>query len=345
MQASALTTELATRFAEIALAHVTREYPNKLDHVLTAAADVQSPRALHPLFYGSFDWHSCVHGYWLLTRLRRTLPELAVRARIDALFDQQLTPENVAAECAYLGRPHNGTFERPYGWAWLLMLSAELHAGGPAMARWHQALMPLAQLFAQRLRAHLPKLTYPIRVGTHFNSAFAIALALDYASTHGEQDLADLIRERAKSWFAADAGCQAWEPGGDDFLSSALMEAECMRRVMGREEFTAWFMRFLPNVAAGEPRTLFTPATVTDRSDGKIAHLDGFNLSRAWCWRGIASAFSSAHPVNQRALGAAQHHLAASLPYLAVDYMGAHWLASYALLALTPGTLGEIVAD
>jgi hypothetical protein len=205
--------------------------------------------------------------------------------------------------------------------------------------------MPLAQLFAQRLRAHLPKLTYPIRVGTHFNSAFAIALALDYASTHGEQDLADLIRERAKSWFAADAGCQAWEPGGDDFLSSALMEAECMRRVMGREEFTAWFMRFLPNVAAGEPRTLFTPATVTDRSDGKIAHLDGFNLSRAWCWRGIASAFSSAHPVNQRALGAAQHHLAASLPYLAVDYMGAHWLASYALLALTPGTLGEIVAD
>ncbi len=339
--AFALTTDLAKQFAEIALAHVTREYPNKLDHVLTDAAAGQSPRALHPLFYGSFDWHSCVHGYWLLTRLRRTVPALAVRAQIDTLFDSQLTVQNVAGECAYLARPNNGGFERPYGWAWLLMLSAELHAGGPAMARWHEALMPLAQLFAQRLGTHLPKLPYPIRVGTHFNSAFALALSLDYARTHAEQALSDLIRERAKSWFGADELCQAWEPGGDDFLSSALMEAECMRRVMLREEFTAWFMRFLPHAATEEPRTLFTPATVTDRSDGKIAHLDGLNLSRAWCWRSIARAFSSSHPVSQRALAAAHRHLAASLPYLAVDYMGAHWLATFALLALTPGALGE----
>ena len=241
MEALALTTELAQQFAEIALGHVTREYPNKLDHVLMGAADAQAPRALHPVFFGSFDWHSCVHGYWLLTRLRRTVPQLAVRAQIDALFDQQLTPQNVAAECAYLDRANTGTFERPYGWAWLLMLAAEMRAGGAAMARWHEALLPLAQLFAQRLHAHLPKLTYPIRVGTHFNSAFALALSLDYAKVHAEQGLADLIRERASAWYAADAACQAWEPGGDDFLSSALMEAECMRRVMRRDEFTGWF--------------------------------------------------------------------------------------------------------
>ena len=338
-----LTADLARQFAEIALGHVTREYPNKLDHVLAAAADVQSPRALHPVFYGSFDWHSCVHGYWLLTRLRRMSASPAVRTRIDALFDEHLTPEKVAGERAYLGRANNATFERPYGWAWLLMLAAELRAGGPAMARWHQALLPLAQLFAERLRAHLPKLTYPIRVGTHFNTAFALALALDYVATHGERGLGDLIRERAMGWYGSDADCQAWEPGGDDFLSSALMEAECMRRLMGREEFTAWFARFLPNASSGEPRTLFTPVLVADRSDGKIAHLDGVNLSRAWCWRAIAGAFEASHPLRQRALAAAQQHLAASLPYLAVDYMGTHWLASFALLALSSAAPGEIV--
>jgi hypothetical protein len=339
MQAPALTLDLAQQFAEIALSHVTREYPNKLDHVITSAADVQGPRALHPVFYGSFDWHSCVHGYWLLARLRRKCRQLAMGSRIDALFDEQLTPKNIAGECAYLARPYNGTFERPYGWAWLLMLAAEMRAGGTAMARWHEALLPLAQLFAQRLRTHLPKLTYPIRVGTHFNSAFALALSLDYAKVHAEQDLADLIRERAITWYGADAACQAWEPGGDDLLSSALMEAECMRRVMTREKFTAWFMRFLPLAASGEPRALFIPAAVTDRSDGKIAHLDGLNLSRAWCWRSIASAFAASHPVSNIALAAAQQHLAVSLPYVAVDYMGAHWLASFALLALTPGSV------
>lgn len=345
MQAFALTSDLARQFAQIALGHVRREYPNKLDHVMTGAADVQGPRALHPLFYGSFDWHSCVHGYWLLARLLRTSPQLGARERIDTLFDEQLTPENVAGECAYLGRPHNGTFERPYGWAWLLMLVAELRVGGSAMARWHAALLPLAQLFVERWRAHLPKLTYPIRVGTHFNSAFALALSLDYARVHGEQDLTELICERATSWFAADAACQAWEPGGDDFLSSALMEAECMRRVMTRGQFTAWFVRFLPRADSGEPRTLFTPALVTDRRDGKIAHLDGLNLSRAWCWRSIGSAFPGSHPVGNQALAAAEAHLAASLPYLAVDYMGAHWLASFALLALTPAALGDSAQD
>jgi hypothetical protein len=334
MDSYVLDAAFARQLAQIALGHVTSEYPNKLDHVMTGPADVQSPRALHPLFYGSFDWHSCVHGYWLLARLRRSFHTLPERSQIDALFDAQLTPEKVALECAYLERAYSGTFERPYGWAWLLMLAAELRSGGDAALPWARALAPLAQIFAQRLRAHLPKLTYPIRAGTHFNSAFALALALEYASGHRDSGLAELIRARALDWFRGDAGCQAWEPGGDDFLSPALMEAECMRRVMGPEPFGDWFTRFLPDVAAGKPATLFTPAAVTDRTDGKIAHLDGLNLSRAWCWRSIASAFSPSHIIRDCALAAADRHLAASLPYLAVDYMGAHWLASFALLAL-----------
>jgi hypothetical protein len=329
---------LAQQLAQIALGHVTREYPNKLDHLMTESADVQSPRALHPVFYGSFDWHSCVHGYWLLARLRRTFAALPQRSRIDDLFDIHLTPEKIAGECAYLARPGSGTFERPYGWAWLLMLAAELRSGGADTARWEGALAPLAQILAQRLRAHLPKLTYPIRAGTHFNTAFALTLALEYARGCADQALAGLIRARALGWFGTDAACQVWEPGGDDFLSPALMEAACMQRIMSAEEFAAWFTRFLPAVAAEQPAALFTPAVVSDRTDGKSAHLDGLNLSRAWCWRSIAGGFSAHHPIHECALAAAHRHLAASMPYLAVDYMGAHWLASFAVLAVSAET-------
>jgi hypothetical protein len=338
-----LSTGLAQQLAHNALAHVTREYPNKLDHVMAGPTDVQSPRALHPVFYGSFDWHSCVHGYWLLARLRRAFPHLPQRSRIDALFAMQLTVEKLAAESAYLERPASAGFERPYGWAWLLMLAAELRIGGAETASWHLGLAGLAQAFAQRFKLHLPKLTYPIRTGTHFNSAFALVLALEYARGHGDTELADVIRDRARNWFQADAGCQAWEPSGDDFLSPALMEAACMRRAMGAQEFVGWFTRFLPAAAAGEPAALFTPAVVSDRSDGKIAHLDGLNLSRAWCWRLIAKSFSSHDPIRGRALAAAEQHLEASLPYIAVDYMGAHWLGSFALLALDAAT--ALVAD
>jgi hypothetical protein len=340
-----LTAELAQQLAQTALGHVTREYPNKLDHLMAGPADVQSPRELHPVFYGSLDWHSCVHGFWLLACLRRKFPALPERSRIDALFDAQLTVEKLSVECAYLKRPHSGTFERPYGWAWLLMLTAELRSGGGATARWHQGIASLAQMFAHRFRDHLPKLNYPIRTGTHFNTAFALALALEYASGHDDSELAELIRARALGWYEADAGCQAWEPSGDDFLSPALIEAECMRRVLGREEFVAWFARFLPAAAAEQPATLFTPAIVTDRTDGKIAHLDGLNLSRAWCWRSIASSFSLQEPIRARALAAADRHLAASLPFIAVDYMGAHWLASFALLALSAEAPASVVGE
>ena len=333
--ARALTLDLADQFCRIALGHVTREYPNKLDHVLTGPEDVKGPRALHPIFYGSFDWHSCVHGYWLMARCLRRFPEIAAAAEVRALFDAHLTPEKVAGELAYLSRPLSGPFERPYGWAWLLMLQAELERHETHDAhRWAASLRRLAEAFADRFIGFLPKLTYPIRAGTHFNTAFALGLSLEYAQTAGDEALAALIARRARDWFEADTDCQAWEPSGDDFLSPALAEAECMRRVLTPDAFRGWLARFLPRLVEGAPATLFEPALVSDRSDGKIAHLDGLNLSRAWCWRGIASALDDGDPVRAVALDAADRHLEAALGQVAGDYLGEHWLATFALLAL-----------
>ena len=324
-----LTPGRAARFLRIALGHVTREYPHKLDHVMDGPEDVAGPRELHPVFFGSFDWHSCVHGWWLMLRLARLFPDLREAQEVGAMADEMLAPDKVAGELAYLDRAYSGGFERPYGWAWLLALHAEAqrHEDRP----WAADLEPLARAFADRFQLYLPKLTYPIRVGTHFNSAFAAILALEWAEPN-DPPLADRIRERARSWFGEDRNCQAWEPGGDEFLSSALTEALCMRRTHGEDQFRQWFGLFLPDLAAGEPLSLFTPATVSDRSDGKIAHLDGLNLSRAWCWRQLAPALLP--ELAQLALRTANEHLAASLPHVSGDYMGEHWLATFALLAL-----------
>jgi hypothetical protein len=325
---------VASKFASLALAHVTREYPNKLDHVMNGPDEVRSPRQLHPIFYGSFDWHSNVHGYWLLATLLRDAPSLPQANEIRSLFDAQLVTEKAAGELAYLERPNRGGFERPYGWAWLLMLDAELRRHGGTGAAWSTAIAPLGDAFAERLRAYVAKLTYPIRVGTHFNTAFAVALSVEYARSVGDADLERLLRDRALAWFGNDRGCQGWEPGGDDFLSSALMEAECMRRVLPADEWRRWFGAFLPDLAAREPRTLFTPAFVSDRTDGKIAHLDGLNLSRAWCMRSIASSLPAGDLRRVLLERSAREHLDASLPHVAGDYAGEHWLATYALLAL-----------
>ena len=323
-----LTPETANRFAEIALGHVAKEYPHKLDHVLEGPEDVLGPRELHPIFFGSFDWHSCVHGYWLLLRTRRLYPDLPAAPRVADLLDEMLTADKVAGELAYLDRAYTGGFERPYGWAWLLALhrEAQRHEAG-----WAEALAPLAEAFASRFMAYLPKLTYPIRTGAHYNSAFASILALDWADAN-DAALADLIRARARHYYSADRACPGWEPAGDDFLSSALTEALLMSRALPGDAFRGWFDAFLPDLAAGTPRSLFTPAFVSDRSDGKIAHLDGVNLSRAWCWRGLAAAMEP--ELAELARSTADEHLDASLPHVAGDYMGEHWLATFALLAL-----------
>ncbi len=324
-----LDAETAASFARIALGHVTREYPHKLDHVLHGDEDALPPRILHPIFFGSFDWHSCVHGWWSLLTLRRLFPENAEAADIAALADRSFRPAKVAAELAYLDRPLSAGFERPYGWGWLLYL--HLEASRHEDKGWASELEPLARAFVSRFESYLPKLTYPIRVGTHFNTAFALILALEWAERFDEA-LAAVIRGWAVDKFAGDRDCQAWEPGGDEFLSPALIEALCMARVLPAGEFEPWFAAFLPRLSSGEPRTLFVPATVSDRSDGKIAHLDGLNLSRAWCWRSLGVKLDG--EARLMAGRAADKHLDAAMPHIAGDYMGEHWLVSFALLGL-----------
>ena len=319
--------DLASHMARIALGHVAQEYPHKLDQVLSSDADLAPPRILHPIFFGSFDWHSCVHGWWTLLTVRRLFPEIGEADSIATLAEASFTAEKVAKELAYLERPFGRSFERPYGWAWLLYLHLEATGHGE---RWGDELEPLARAFAGQLADYLRVLTYPIRVGTHFNTAFALVLSLEWGQAF-DPNLAAVIRDRARHWFGADRDCQAWEPGGDEFLSSALIEALCMARAEP-ELFDGWFKRFLPRIGSHDPQTLFSPAIVSDRTDGKIAHLDGLNLSRAWCWKSLAPLL----PGDERAIAtdAAEAHLAAALPHIAGDYMGAHWLASFALLAL-----------
>jgi hypothetical protein len=326
-----LTEDLAARFASVALGHVTQEYPNKLDHVLSGPQDLRSPRSLHPVFHGSFDWHSCVHGYWLLARVLGRFPDLPESDRIQSLFAAAFTPDNVAAELAYLSRPESRGFERPYGWAWLLMLAAELHRQRhPAAA----ILQPLAQAFADRFAGHLPKATYPVRSGMHTNTAFAVALALDYADIRNDAALARILTETARRWYSDDADDRGWEPSGEDFLSPCLVEAECMRRALPHTAFAAWFARFLPRLDQQQPHALFQPVTVSDRTDGRIAHLDGLNLSRAWCWSNLAGSLPAADPRGAIMRDAAARHRAASLPHITGHYMGEHWLATFALLAV-----------
>ncbi len=337
---SSLEASTAAHFARLVLAHISREYPSKLDHILLHDADVQSPSSLHPVFFGSFDWHSCVHGYWLMATMLRRFPALDESTRMAACFDTYFTEARMAVEVDYARHAARGAFERPYGWAWVLMLAAELERHDTdAGRRWAAVLAPLTACFVERFLAFLPKATYPVRVGTHYNTAFALRLALEYADASSQpaaRELGQLARATARRWYAGDHDCQAWEPGGDDFLSSALIEAECMRWVLSPEAFHDWFAEFLPRLSQGEPSTLFQPAEVTDRSDAKIAHLDGLNLSRSWCWRSLAGTMAVGDMRRAQALQAADRHLAASLPWVAGDYMGEHWLATFALLALDP---------
>jgi hypothetical protein len=328
---------LASRFAATALGHVTREYPNHIMHVLTGPQDALTPREMHPIFFGSFDWHSCVHGWWTLFTLSRLHPDMPEAAAVRALADDLFTAEKAAGEAAYLSRPESRGFERPYGWAWLLMLAAELARHDTEEGRrWSATLAPLATIFAERFKAFLPLADYPVRVGTHYNTAFALRLTLDYADVF-DPELAAACRAAAARWHAEDRDCQAWEPSQDEFLSPTLMEAALMRRALPPADFAAWFHAFLPRLGDGQPATLLSPARVSDRTDGKIAHLDGLNLSRAWCWREILDGLPDADERRAVMAQAAAVHLDAALPHVTGDYMGEHWLASFALLALMDG--------
>ena len=328
----------ASSFARLALKSITREYPNKLDHVMNGRGDVLGPRQLHPSFYGSYDWHSSVHGHWMLVRLLEVRPNLPEAAEIRRALDADLSAPDLSKEAAYFGRPGSAAFERMYGWAWVLKLAKELHGwDDPDGRRWAANLQPLADSIVKRYLAFLPKQAYPIRRGVHPNTAFGIAFALDYARKVGRTDLDSLLVERSRTYFGQDVDVPAaWEPDGDDFLSRSLVEADLMRRVLPASAFARWFHAFLPGIGRGEPASLLQPAKVTDRGDPGLVHLDGLNLSRAWCMRAIAAALPPSDPDRPILLASAARHAEATLPYVASgDYLGEHWLASFAVYMLT----------
>jgi hypothetical protein len=333
-----LSEKQASHFAALALKCVSREFPNKPEHVINNASEVKAPKVLHPAFYGCYDWHSSVHGHWMLIRLLKTFPSLPESARIREALNANLTVENIQQEVAYMKQPNRQSFERTYGWAWALKLAEELNSWNDADGkRWAENLKPLAETLSKSYAAFLPKQTYPIRTGVHPNTAFGLAFALDYAKAVGDSELELLLNERSRTYFAGDADYPgAWDPGGEDFFSAALMEADLMRRVMKPREFATWFHRFLPGVAKGNPAALLQPATVTDRTDPKLVHLDGLNLSRAWCMRSIAGALPETDPARKVLSVSADKHATAALAHVASgDYAGEHWLASFAVFLLS----------
>jgi hypothetical protein len=293
---------------------------------------------MHPAFYGSFDWHSAVHGHWMLVRLLRLFPDLPESRQIRSALNENLSAANLKAEADYFSRPNTGPYERPYGWGWLLKLALEVHDWSDADAqKWYKNVQPLAAVIERRYIAYFPKQQYPIRTGVHQNTAFGLTLALDYARGTGRTELAKVIAERSRAYYGRDVNIPApWEPDGADFLSPSLTEADLMRRVLSAEEFKVWFARYLPGLARGEPQTLLTPVEVTDRKDLQLVHLDGLNLSRAWCMRGIAAGLPRDDAVRQVLLRSAARHESAGLSHVASgDYAGEHWLASFAVYLLS----------
>ncbi len=335
---AAFDAKAAERFARLALDCVHREYPNKIAHVLQDDVDALPPRELTPAFYGCYDWHSAVHGHWLLARLCRMFPREPFVADARAALGRSITAANVAAEVRYLRAEGRGTFERPYGLAWLLQLAAELREWDDAGARrWSEHLAPLEREAAERFRSWLPKLSHPIRTGEHSQTAFALGLVHDWALVAGDAGLLALVEDRARTFHGGDvAGPLAYEPSGQDFLSPCLAEADLMRRVLDRDEFAAWLGAFLPDLPADGATGWLPVAVVTDKSDGKLAHLDGLNLSRAWMLEGIVSglpADDARVPALRRT--AAEHRAAGLASVTGEHYEGGHWLGSFAVYLVT----------
>lgn len=321
----------AERFAKLALDCVHKEYPNKIAHVMNSDADARPPRELMPAFYGCFDWHSSVHGHWLLARLARTYPDAAFAAPARAALNRSLTAANLAREAEYLAAQGRESFECPYGLAWLLQLAAELREWpDPDARRWSKALAPLESAALARLRTWLPKLSHPVRSGEHSQTAFALGLMLDWSRISGDKQFAALVESRAHHYYLADRACPvAWEPSGEDFVSPCLAEADVMRRVLPRAAFAHWFNAFMPDVP-------LRPEKVTDAADGKLAHLDGLNLSRSWMLAGIAETLGPANPryATLRKL-LADHREAGLKSVTGAHYAGGHWLGSFEVYLVT----------
>jgi Protein of unknown function (DUF2891) len=338
--AGSLDVGAAARFAALALKCLHQEYPNHISHTLNSAADARPPHELTPAFYGCLDWHSDVHGHWLLVRLLRLFPQAPFASQARAALAQSFTPQNISGEIAYLHGAGRASFERPYGLAWLLRLAMELQRWDDADARrWSAILAPLETEVAARLEAWLPKLHYPIRIGEHDQTAFSFGLVWDWATARGDARMRSLLADGAERFYRHDRACPlAYEPSGEDFLSPCLAEADFMRRVLAPADFSHWLTGFLPQLTAASSgdtarvRPWLSPGVVTDRADPKLAHIDGLNLSRAWMLQGIAHALPERDPRRASLLQAASEHAAASLPAVTGEhYEGGHWLGTYAV--------------
>ena len=320
------------------LAGITREFPNKPGDVLLSPRDAVRPRTAHPAFFGCFDWHSAVHGHWMLVRLLKHFPDLPEAKEIRGKVGGNLSRANLLAEAASFARPEAKSFERTYGWAWLLRLAHEIvDVDDPEMRQWSRSLAPLVRVIVALYLDFLPRQTYPVRTGLHNSTAFGLVFAWDYAVASRSARLRSLIAARARDYYLQDRDYPATlEPGGSDFLSPALIEADLMRRVLDPAAFRRWLGKFLPELAAGRPKCLLEPATVGDRSDPQLVHLDGLNLSRAWNMRSIAGALAKRDPARAVLLRSANRHAAAGLANIeSGHYGGEHWLATYAVLLLT----------
>jgi hypothetical protein len=329
----------ADGYLVLAFENILREYPHMPWIIASGPESYRLHRDAHPVFFGSFDWHSCVEMYWVAIRMMRLFPELEHEAEARETIDSLMTPENIAMEEDFFLDPSHGSFERPYGWGWLLQLWHELALWDDADGRrWHETLAPLAETLMDRFEAWLPKMTYPQRIGMHANTAFGLVLAWE-AIERERPALMQLVRERAMTWFVDDTDYPArYEPSGADFLSAALTEAVLIGRVLGPDAYPAWLEAFLPGIAEGQPEALFTPAVVTDASDGQIAHLHGLNLSRAWGFLWIARHLPKGDVRIDRLERAARDHATASLHEVSGShYMVEHWLSAYATLALSEG--------
>ena len=334
--------ELAVKFAQLALDCVHREYPNKIGHVLNSAMDARTPSSLHPVFYGCFDWHSSVHGHWLLVRLLRTVPadrmSPVLRGEIIKSLNQSFTPEGIAVEVSYFEAENRKSYERPYGVAWFLQLTTELREWQDPLAdAWLETLLPLEGVIVGQLKSWLPNLAYAIRLGTHNQSMFAFGLILDWTKAAGDIELAETVTERSLAFHLGDRNCPIdYEPSGEDFLSPCLMEADLLRRILPQDEFANWLNGFLPGIPRNGSGDWLSVGIVMDPTDGKLVHLDGVNLSRAWNLENIAMALPENDPRRPSLLAAAEIHAEAGLANVSAEhYEGSHWLASFATYLVT----------
>jgi hypothetical protein len=340
--------ELTSRFARLALDCIHREYPNKIAHVLNQAADARTPSSLHPVFYGCFDWHSSVHGHWLLVRLLRTVPAdqmpSNLRGEIITALNRSFTPQGVAQEVSYFEAENRASYERPYGLAWFLQLTAELREWQDPQARhWLETLLPLEAVIVAQIKSWLPKLAYAIRLGTHNQSMFAFGLFLDWAEAAGDSEMIELVNGRTLAFHRQDRNCpMAYEPSGEDFLSPCLMEADLMRRVLPRDQFAAWLDDFLPDIPRDGSGDWLDIGIVMDPTDGKLVHLDGVNLSRAWNLENIAGALPDNDPRIGSLMAAGSVHAKAGIANVSAEhYEGSHWLASFATYLVSRRGMSE----